>query len=198
MLRPLRPQLIGYAPMVSGTLPSGRSSMSWPPEESGGWSMIEVRGEGVAESSAGSHEVVAGERGGVGSRHDARMGEQSTVGGVGLGRKDIESHACEVSGVEVGEGGVRVEEGTAGDVDEPGPGAHRSEHSVVNEGRLPDLIAGGFDDGIDFGDAFEEPVGSVEGGEGRDGPVCRLPRCMRPLPASERRPGADQTRPDSL
>jgi hypothetical protein len=142
--------------------------------------MIEVRGEGVAESSAGSHEVVAGERGGVGSRHDARMGEQSTVGGVGLGRKDIESHACEVSGVEVGEGGVRVEEGTAGDVDEPGPGAHRSEHSVVNEGRLPDLITGDFDDGIDFGDAFEEPVGSVEGGEGRDGPVCRLPRCMRP------------------
>jgi hypothetical protein len=42
-------------------------------QESGGWLMIEIAGEGVAESSAGRLEVVAGEGRGVGSRHDARV-----------------------------------------------------------------------------------------------------------------------------
>jgi len=52
--------------------------------------MIEVGGEGVAESSAGRCEVVAGEGGGVGGRHDARVAEQRPAGGVGLGREHIE------------------------------------------------------------------------------------------------------------
>ena len=45
-------------------------------EESGGWLMVEVGGEGIAESPAGGCEVVAGEGGGVGGRHDARVGDQ--------------------------------------------------------------------------------------------------------------------------
>ena len=67
-------------------------------EESGGRLTVEVGGEGVAESSAGSCEVVAGEGSGVGGRHDARVGEQRSVGGVGLGREHVEADAGEVSG----------------------------------------------------------------------------------------------------
>ena len=52
--------------------------------------MIEVGVEGVAESSAGRCEVVAGEGGGVGGRHHARVAEQWPVGGVGLGREHAE------------------------------------------------------------------------------------------------------------
>lgn len=63
-----------------------RSASGWPgpghrgfvprsSEESGGWLMIEVAGEGVAESPARGREVVAGEGGGVGGRHDARVGD---------------------------------------------------------------------------------------------------------------------------
>jgi hypothetical protein len=49
-------------------------------EQSGGWLLIEVAGEGIAESSASGCEVVAGEGGGVGGRHDARVGDQWPVG----------------------------------------------------------------------------------------------------------------------
>ena len=44
-------------------------------EQSGRWLMIEVTGEGVAESPARGCEVVAGEGSGVGGRHDARVGD---------------------------------------------------------------------------------------------------------------------------
>lgn len=37
--------------------------------------MIEVGGDGVAESPTGGREVVAGEGCGVGGRHDARVGD---------------------------------------------------------------------------------------------------------------------------
>jgi hypothetical protein len=37
----------------------------------------------------------------------------------------------------VGDGGVGVEEGAAGDVDEPGAGAHGSKHGVVTRGDWP-------------------------------------------------------------
>ena len=57
--------------------------------------MIEVGGEGVAESSAGSRAVVAGEGGGVGGHHDARVGEQRPVGRVGLDREHVEAEAGE-------------------------------------------------------------------------------------------------------
>ena len=90
-------------------------------EESSGWLMIEVANEGIAESSAGSCEVVAGEGGGVGGRDDARVGDQWPVGRVGLGREHVEANAGELPGVQVGDGGVGVEEGAAGDVDEPVP-----------------------------------------------------------------------------
>ncbi len=73
--------------MFRVTLPNGRSSIKWGPEESGGGLMIDVGGEGVAESSAGSCEVVAGEGSGVGGRHNVRVGEQWPIGGVGLGRE---------------------------------------------------------------------------------------------------------------
>jgi hypothetical protein len=82
--------------------------------------MIEVAGEGIAESPAGGCEVVAGKGGGVGGRHDARVADQRPVGRVGLGREHVEADAGEVPGIEVGEGGVGVEEAAAGDVDEPG------------------------------------------------------------------------------
>src|SRR6266849_5512849 len=88
---------------------TGRSSIRCGPEETGGGLTIEVGGEGVTESSAGSREVVAGK------------------------------------------GGLGVEESTAGDVDEPGAGAHRSEHGVVDEGWLPGLIPGRDEDGVDVG-----------------------------------------------
>ena len=71
--------------------------------------MIEVGGEGVAESSAGRCEVVTGEGGGVGGRHDARVAEQRPAGGVGLGREHIEPDAGEVPAIQVGDGGVGVE-----------------------------------------------------------------------------------------
>ena len=109
-------------------------------EESGGRLTVEVGGEGVAESSAGSCEVVAGEGSGVGGRHDARVGEQRSVGGVGLGREHVEPDAGEVPDVEVGEGGLCVEEGAAGDIDEPSAGAHGSKDGVVDEWRLPGLM----------------------------------------------------------
>ena len=120
--------------MFGVTLPHRAISIRCGPEESGGWLMIEVGGEGVAESSAGSREVVAGEGGGVGGRHDVRVGEQWPVGGVGLGREHVEPDAGEVPGVEVGEGGLGVEEGAAGDVDEPGAGAHGSEYACRRRG----------------------------------------------------------------
>ena len=102
--------------------------------------MIEVTGEGVAKSPAGGCEVVAGEGGGVGGGHDARVGEEWPVGRVGLGREHIKPDAGEAPGVEEGEGGFGVEQGAAGDVDEPGAGAHGSEHGLVDEGRLPGAI----------------------------------------------------------
>jgi hypothetical protein len=136
--------------------------------------MVEVGGEGVAESSAGSCEVVAGEGGGVGGRHDARVGEQRSVGRVGLGREYVDPDAGEVPGVEVGQGGLGVEEGAAGDVDEPSTGAHGSKDGVVDEWRLPGLMTGRDDDGVDVGDAVEEAVGGVDGGEGRDGAAGRM------------------------
>jgi hypothetical protein len=71
--------------------------------------MIEVAGQGIAESSAGGCEVVAGEGGGVGGRHDAAVGDQRPVGWVGLGREHVEAKACEVPGIQVGDGGVGVE-----------------------------------------------------------------------------------------
>jgi hypothetical protein len=43
--------------------------------------MIEVPGEGIAESSAGGCEVVAGEGGGVGGRHDARVADSGDAAG---------------------------------------------------------------------------------------------------------------------
>jgi hypothetical protein len=136
--------------------------------------MIEVGGEGLTESSASSCEVVAGERGGVGGRHDARVGNQWTVGGVGLGREHVEPDTGEAPRVEVGERGLGVEEGAAGDVDEPSPRAHGSQHGVVDEGRLPGLVTGRDDDGVDFGDAVEKAVGGVDGGERRDGAAGRM------------------------
>src|SRR3984885_7072773 len=45
-----------------------------------GWLRVEVAGEGIAEASAGGCEVVGGEGGDVGGRHDARGGDQRTVG----------------------------------------------------------------------------------------------------------------------
>ena len=136
--------------------------------------MVEVAGEGVAESSAGGCEVVAGESSDVSGRHDARMGDQRPVGRVGLGREHIEAKAGEVPGIQVGDGGVGVEEGAAGDVDEPGARAHGSEHGVVDEGRLAGLITGRDDDRVDAGDTVEEAVGGVDGGEGRDGAVWQM------------------------
>ena len=91
-------------------------------KKSGGWLMIEVAAEGVAESSAGGCEVVAGEGSGVGGRHDARVGGEWPVVRIGLGWEHVEANAGEVPGVQVGDGGVGVEEGAAGDVDEPGAG----------------------------------------------------------------------------
>jgi hypothetical protein len=155
--------------MASIAWPNSRTSIRWGGEESGGWLIVQVGGEGIAESSAGSCEVISGQGGGVGGGHDARVVEQWPVGGVGLGCEHIEPEAAEVSGVEVGEGGPGVEETAAGDVDEPDAGAHGSEHGVVNEGRLPGLITGRDDDGVDIGDALEESVGGVDGGEWRDG-----------------------------
>src|SRR5712692_3109768 len=61
-----------------------------------------------------------------------------------------------------------------GNVDEPGAWAHRSEYAVVDEGRLPSLITGRDDDGVDVGDAVEEVVGGVDGGERRDGAAWRI------------------------
>ncbi len=160
--------------MFRVTLPNGRSSIRCGPEESGGGLTNEVSGEGVTESSAGSREVVAGEGGGVGGRHNVRVGEQWPIGGVGLGREHVEPDAGEVPGVEVREGGLGVEEAAAGNVDEPGAWAHRSEYGVVDEGRLPSLITGRDDDGVDVGDAVEEVVGGVDGGERRDGAAWRM------------------------
>ena len=71
----------------------------------------------------------------------------------------------------MGDGGVGVEEGAAGDVDEPGAGAHGSKRGVVDEGRLAGLMTGRDDDRIDVGDAVEEAIGGVDGSEGRDGAV---------------------------
>src|ERR1700722_10845562 len=115
--------------------------------------MIEVGGEGVAESSAGGDEEVAGEGGCVRGRHDARVSEQWPIGWVGLRGKDVEPNAGEMPGVEVGKGGVGVKESAARDVDQPGAGAHGSEYGVADEGWLPGLITGGDDDGVDLGDA---------------------------------------------
>src|SRR5258708_1864960 len=105
--------------MFRVTLPNGRSSIRCGPEESGGGLTIEVGGKGLAEASAGSCEVVAGEGGGVGGRHNVRVCEQWPIGGVGLGREHVEPEAGEVPGVEVRDGGLGVEEAAAGDVDEP-------------------------------------------------------------------------------
>src|ERR1700724_1967094 len=102
--------------------------------------MIEVSGEGLAESSAGRCEVVAGEGGGVGGRHNVRVGKQWPIGGGGAREEQLDAEA-----------GLSAERGTAGNIDEPGARADRSEHSVVNEGRLPGPIASGDDDGIDVG-----------------------------------------------
>jgi hypothetical protein len=79
--------------MVGHSRPAPRSS-----EESGGWLVIEVAGEGVAESTACGCEVVAGEGGGVGGRHDARVGDQWPVGRMGLRREHVEAKAGEVPG----------------------------------------------------------------------------------------------------
>jgi hypothetical protein len=76
-----------------------------------------------------------------------------------------------VPGIQVGDGGVGVEEGAAGDVDEPGAGAHGSKHGVVDEGRLASLMTGRDNDRVDVGHAVEEAVGAVDGAEGRDGAV---------------------------
>ena len=76
----------------------------------------------------------------MGGRHDARVGEQWPIGGVGLGQEHVEPEAGEVAGVEVREGGLGVDEAAAGDVDEPGACAPRSEYGVVDEGRLSSLI----------------------------------------------------------
>ena len=64
----------------------------------------------------------------------------------------------------MGQGGLGVEEGAAGDVDEPSTGAHGSKDGVVDEWRLPGLMTGRDDDGVDVGDAVEEAVGGVDGG----------------------------------
>lgn len=133
--------------------------------------MIEVADEGIAESSAGSCEVVAGEGGGVGGRDDARVGDQWPIGRIGLGREHVEANAGEVPAIQVGDGGVSVEEGAAGDVDEPGAGAQGSKHGVVDEGWLAGLMTGRDDDRVDVGYTLEEAVGGVDGDEGRHGAV---------------------------
>ena len=71
----------------------------------------------------------------------------------------------------MGDGGVGVKEGAPGDVDEPGAGAHGPKDGVVDEGRLAGLMTGRDDDRVGVGDAVEEAVGGVDGGEGRDGAV---------------------------
>jgi hypothetical protein len=68
--------------------------------------MIEVAGEGVAESSARGREVVAGEGGGVSGRHDARVAGQRPAGRIGLGGEHVEANACEVPGIQVGDLGA--------------------------------------------------------------------------------------------
>ena len=90
-------------------------------EESGGRLMIEVADQGVAEPPAGG-------------------------GRVRLGREHIKADAGQVPGIPVGDGGVGVEEGAAGNVDEPGAGTHGPEHGVVDERRLAGLMAGRDDD----------------------------------------------------
>jgi hypothetical protein len=89
---------------------------------------------------------------------------------VGLGREHVEANAREVPGIEVSDRGVGVEEGAAGDVDEPGAKAHGSKHGVVDEGRLAGLMTGRDDDRVGVGDAVEEAVGGVDGSEGGTGP----------------------------
>src|ERR1700733_13821793 len=135
-------------------------------EQSGRWLVIEVAGEGIAEAPAGGCEVVAGQGGGGGGRHDARGADQRPVGRVELGREHVEANAGEVPGIEVDEGGVGVEEAAAGDVDQPGARAHGSKHGVVDEGRLARLITGRDDDRVNVGDAVEEAGGGVDGGKG--------------------------------
>ena len=95
---------------------------SGDPEEPGGWLIIEVGGKGLAKASARGCEVVAGEGSGMGGRHNARVGEQWPICGVGLRREHVEPDAAEVPRVEVCEGGIGVEQGATGDVDEPGAG----------------------------------------------------------------------------
>ena len=110
-------------------------------EESGGWLMIEVAGEGVAESTTRGCEVVAGEGGGVSGRHDAWVVGGWSVGSVGLGGEHVEAKAGKVPGIQVGvdgaEGRDRAVRGTAahagdgraegsqpeGDLGADGPGA---------------------------------------------------------------------------
>jgi hypothetical protein len=68
-----------------------------------------------------------------------------------------------------------VEQGAAGDVDEPGAWAHGPKHGVVDEGRLAGLITGRDDDRAGVGDAVEEAAGGVEGRKGRDGAIRGMP-----------------------
>ena len=105
----------------------------------------------------------------MGGRHDARVGDQWPVGRVGLCREHVEAKAGEVPGIQVGDGGAGVEQGAAGDVDEPGALAHGPKHGVFDQGRLAGLITGRDDDRVGTGDAVEEAVGGVEGRKGRDG-----------------------------
>jgi hypothetical protein len=127
----------------------------------------------------------------VGRRHDVRVGSQRPAGGVGLGRENVEAQAGEVPGVQVGDGGVGVDEGAAGDVDQPGAGAHGPEHGVVDEGRRAGLMTGREDDRVGAGDAVEEPVGGVDGGEGRDGAACRMAANAGDGHAEGREPAGD-------
>ena len=105
----------------------------------------------------------------MGGRHNARVGEQWPICGVGLRREHVEPDAAEVPRVEVCEGGIGVEQGATGDVDEPGAGAHRSEYGIVDEWRLPGQITGRDDDRVDVGDALEEAVAGKDSGKRRDG-----------------------------
>jgi hypothetical protein len=53
----------------------------------------QVAGKGVAESSARGREIVAGESGCMGGRHDARVIGQGPVGRVELGGEHVEAKA---------------------------------------------------------------------------------------------------------